>query len=249
MSASLTGSTALVTGATSGIGRATAGILAQRGAHVIVSGRNPARGDETVAEIRAAGGKADFVRADLSDATNARALAREARSITGMIDILVNNAGVYPFDVTAGTSEKLFDAVYATNVKAPYFLVAELAPPMAERGHGAIINVSTVAASKGLPMGTAYGSSKAALEQLTRMWAAEYSPSGVRVNVVVPGIIETEGVQAAMGDDRSAFLAMTPLNRVGRPDEIAQAIAYLASADAAFVTGAFLAVDGGSSAV
>jgi len=210
MSTSLNGFTALVTGSTSGIGRATADVLAQRGAYVILSGRNAARGEAAVAEIRAAGGKAEFVQADLTDAASARELAGRAVSFTGSIDILVNNAGIYPFQSTVETAEELFDAVHNLNVKVPFFLTAELAPAMLERGHGSIINLSTIAARKGLPGAAAYGSSKAALDQLTRTCASEYGPSGVRVNAVVPGIIETEGVQAGLGEDRSAFVAITP---------------------------------------
>lgn len=246
MGTSLKGSTALITGATSGIGRATADALAQRGAYVILSGRNAERGERAVAEIRAAGGTAQFVQADLTDAASARELAQRARSFTGSIDILVNSAGIYPFNNTTETDEALFDAVYTVNVKVPFFLTAELVPAMIERGHGVIINVSTIAATKGLPAATAYGSSKAAVGQLTRIWASEYGPAGIRVNAVVPGIIETEGVQAELSEqDQSALLAMTPLGRVGRPEEIAHAVAFLVSDEAGFINGALLAIDGG----
>lgn len=143
-------------------------------------------------------------------------------------------------------NEQLFDAVYNLNVKVPFFLTAETIPSMIEKGHGVVINLSSIAASKGLPGAGAYGSSKAAIDQLTKIWAAEYGPAGVRVNAVVPGIVETEGVQASLGGDRSAFVALTPVGRVGRPEEIADAVAFLASDQTAFISGALLAVDGGT---
>src|SRR5437879_5320252 len=180
--------TALITGATSGIGRAAADKLAQSGVHVMVVGRNVERGEKTIAEIRAAGGKADFISSDLRDAASARAVARKAVELGGgHVDILINNAGVFPFGLTHETSEESFDDVYALNVKAPYFLVAELAPLMTQRGKGAIVNVSTMVADYGAAGLSLYGSSKAAINLLTKAWAAEYGPKGVRVNAVRHG--------------------------------------------------------------
>src|SRR4029077_3939268 len=153
--------TALITGATSGIGRAAADKLAQSGVHVMVVGRNVKRGEKTIAEIRAAGGKADFISSDRRGAASARAVARKAVELGGgHVDILINNAGVFPFGPTHEMSEASFDEVYALNVKAPYFLVAELAPLMAQRGKGAIVNVSTMVAAYGAPGLSLYGSSK-----------------------------------------------------------------------------------------
>src|SRR3984957_18021466 len=171
--------TALVTGGTSGIGRATANKLAQLGIHVVVVGRNQERGEKAVAEIRAAGGKADFIASDLKDASSARAAAKRALELgQGRIDILINNAGIFPFGPTEKTTEEEFDKVYALNVKAPYFLVAELAPLMAKRGKGAIVNISTMVADYGASGMSLYGSSKAAINLLTKAWAAEYGPKG-----------------------------------------------------------------------
>ena len=248
MSSSLSGRTALVTGSTSGIGRATAEVLASRGAHVIVSGRDTTRGDQTVAAIRDAGGEADFVRADLRDAASAQTLAHEALAVTGAVHILVNNAGVYPFATTEDTKEEVFDFVYDVNVKAPLFLVAALIPAMVERKSGVIINVTSVVAAKGVPGATAYLSSKAALDELTRIWAVEYGATGVRVNTVAVGIVETEGLRAELGEDRTAFLAITPSGQVGRPQQVAEVIAFAVSDDASIVHGAYLAADGGTSA-
>jgi NAD(P)-dependent dehydrogenase (short-subunit alcohol dehydrogenase family) len=244
----LLGSTALVTGATSGIGKATALALARRGALVLVSGRDEKRGEAVVAAIRAEGGEAAFIRADLRDAESARDLAQQALEVGGKIDILVNNAGIYPFGPTHETTEEDFDRVYTTNVKVPFVLVAELAPKMAERGKGAIVNVSTMVADFGLAGMALYGSSKAAVNLLTKAWAAEYGPQGVRVNAVSPGPTYTEGT-AGMVDGLKQLAAATPAGHPGTPDEIADAIAYLASDNASFVHGAILPVDGGRVAV
>ena len=178
-SAELTGRVALLTGATSGIGAATAKLLAERGAHVLVAGRDADRGERVVAGVREHGGKADFLAADLQDADSVRRLAREATALGGgHVDILVNNAGVYPFGPTAETPADQVDSVYDLNVKAPFYLVGELAPAMAERGRGAIVNVSTIAAEYGIAGMALYGSSKAAVNLLTKAWAAEFGPRG-----------------------------------------------------------------------
>ncbi|HEY0470361.1 MAG TPA: SDR family oxidoreductase [Kribbella sp.] len=249
MTAQLNGSTALVTGGTSGIGRAIALDLAAHGAHVIVSGRDIARAEEVVAVIRANGGKADFVTTSLSDESTARDLARRATELGGgHVDILVNNAGVYPFGPTAETDQADFDSVYDINVKAPFFLVSALAPQMAERGKGAIVNVGTMVAHYGQAGMALYGSSKAALLLLTKAWAAEYGPAGVRVNAVSPGPTRTEGT-SGMGDGLDQLAATTPHGRPGLPEEIAAAVTFLVSDDAAYIHGAQLPVDGGRIAV
>jgi len=250
-STGLAGATALVTGSTSGIGRAVAASLAGRGAHVIVSGRDSARGDAAVASIRSAGGKADFIAGELDDPAAVRALAREAAGLGGgHVGILVNNAAVYPpgSGLTSETTAGDIDSAFAVNVRAPFLLVAELAPAMAARGQGAIVNVLSMAAEIGLPGMALYGSTKAALGLLTKAWAAELGPSGVRVNAVSPGPTRTEGTRRfGAGLDHLASLA--PARRPAAPEEIAAAVTYLASQDATFVQGAILNVDGGRRAV
>jgi NAD(P)-dependent dehydrogenase (short-subunit alcohol dehydrogenase family) len=248
-SASLQGKVALVTGATSGIGAAAAEELARRGAYVLVAGRDAARGEVVVASLQRQGGKAGFLSADLSDAQTARRLAREALSLGGgRVDVLVNNAGMYPFAPTEDTEENLFDTVYALNVKAPFYLVAELAPRMAARGSGAIVNVTTIAAALGFSGMALYGSSKAALNLLTKAWAAEYGPRGVRVNAVQSGPARTE-TTAQAEEDLQSLAAQAPAGRPATAAEIASVIAFLADDTASFVQGAVVPVDGGRTAV
>jgi NAD(P)-dependent dehydrogenase (short-subunit alcohol dehydrogenase family) len=241
--------TALITGGTSGIGRATAKQLARLGIHVIVVGRNKERGEKTAAEIRSTGGQADFIASDLRDAASVRQLARRAVELgQGNVDILINNAGIFPFGPTHEMTEEAFDQVYALNVKAPYFLVAELAPLMAKKGKGAIVNVSTMVADYGAAGMSLYGSSKAAMNLLTKAWAAEYGPKGVRVNAVSPGPTRTEGTDA-MGEGLEQLAAQAPAGRPAMADEIAEAIVFLATDRSSFIQGAKLAVDGGRTAV
>jgi NAD(P)-dependent dehydrogenase (short-subunit alcohol dehydrogenase family) len=244
----LSGKTALVTGATSGIGRATAAALAANGATVAVSGRDKDRGHDVVEKIRASGGSAVFVAADLIDATAATDLAaRASDALGGRVDILVNDAGVFPFGPTASIEEATFDAAYAVNVKAPWFLVAALAPGMAARRAGAIVNITTMVADFGADGMALYGSTKAALGLLTKAWAAEFGPQGVRVNAISPGPTRTEGT-AGMGEALDQLASLGPAGRPAGPEEIAAGIVFLVSDEASFVHGAVLAADGGRSA-
>jgi NAD(P)-dependent dehydrogenase (short-subunit alcohol dehydrogenase family) len=241
--------TALITGGTSGIGRAAAKKLAQLGVHVLVVGRNAERGEETIAEIRSAGRQADFISFDLRDAASAREVARRAIQLgNGHVDILINNAGIYPFGPTHEMSEDLFDKVYSLNVKVPYFLVAELAPLMAKRGKGAIVNLSTMVADYGASGMSLYGSSKAAINLFTKTWTAEYGPNGVRVNAVSPGPTRTEGTNS-MGEGLERLAAEAPAGRPATADEIAEAIVFLATDHSSFIQGVKLPVDGGRTAI
>ena len=237
----LGGRTALVTGATSGIGRATAIRLARAGAEVIVHGRDADRGEQVVGEIAREGGKARFIAADLSDPAEIRRLADEA----GEIDVLVNNAGLSWFGPTADLDVATYDALFNSNVRAAYFLVAALAPRMAANGRGSIVNVASMVATVGLAGAAAYGGTKATLTAMTRAWAAEFSPRGVRVNAVAPGPVYTAADPARI----EALGATTPLGRAAQADEIAQVITFLASPAAAYLTGATVAADGGRTAI
>lgn len=234
--------TALVTGATSGIGRATALRLARDGWSVLVHGRNPERGADVVHEIEAAGGQARFVAADLNDLASVRALVDEV----GPVDVLVNNAGRSWFGPTAELDEPTFNDLFDGNVRAAYFLVAGIAPGMAERSSGSIINVASMAGQIGLAGGAAYGATKAALSSMARSWAAEFSPRGVRVNAVAAGPVFST-------PEKSEFIeqlgATTPLGRGAQVEEIAEVIAFLASDKSSYLTGATIAADGGRTAV
>ena len=244
----LQGKTALVTGATAGIGEAIANAFAREGAHVVVSGRDKQHGQAVVEAIRRAGGTATFVAADLTSTTGIERLAREATEAFGPIDILVNNAGIYPFGPTAQTDEATFDAVIRLNVKAPFYLTAALAPQMAERGAGKIINLTTMAAYVGIAGYALYGASKAAVALLTKSWAAEFGPSGVNVNAISPGPTRTPGT-AEMGEGLEQLARTLPARRPADPSEIADATVYLASREAEFVHGITLPVDGGRTAI
>jgi NAD(P)-dependent dehydrogenase (short-subunit alcohol dehydrogenase family) len=244
MAATFAGSTALVTGATSGIGREIALELAARGADVVVHGRSAERGAKTVCDIENIGGKARFVAADLNDADDVRRLAIEA----GLVDILINNAGIYRFDETVNTDDATFDEHVNVNLRAPYILVQQLVPGMLERGHGTVVNVSTVAASAPASGAGIYGATKAGLEQLTRVWADEFGKSGIRVNAISVGPTDTPGVAVFPGM-LQAVAATTALNRPAEPAEIASAIVFLASADASYVNGAVLDATGGRRAI
>jgi NAD(P)-dependent dehydrogenase (short-subunit alcohol dehydrogenase family) len=238
----LQGRTALVTGATSGIGKATAKALARLGAEVVVHGRNADRGHQVVKEIEADGGRARFVAADLTEPAEITRLAADA----GAVDILVNNAGRSWFGPSADLDVATYDVLFAGNVRATYLLTAALAPAMVARGSGSIISLDSMAGLVGLPGGAAYSATKASVSALTRAWAAEFSPAGVRVNAVAPGPVYSDGASSEVID---SLAPTTLLGRAAQPDEIGGVIAFLATDAAAYITGATIPVDGGRTAI
>lgn len=237
----LEGRHALVTGSTSGIGAAIARRLAAEGARVVVSGRDPARGRAVAEEV---GGT--FLPVELTaGADELRAFAAAATEVLdGRVDVLVNNAAVCPAVTTADLTDADLDAALFTNVRAPHVLVAALAPAMAARGSGVVVNTGSWMASVGSPFVGLYAATKAAEQQLTRSWAAEFGPYGVRVNTVAPGVTRTP-INEGDGAVLDAIVAGTPAGRSVRPDEVAHAVAWLCSDEAAAVHGITLPVDGG----
>lgn len=247
----LAGRTALVTGSTDGIGVGVAQAFAAEGAHVVVTGRNAQRGGEVVERILAEGGKADFVRSDLAGGLSAvQALAEEATSrVGGYLDILVNNAAllINP-GPTADVDEQLLDQALTVNIKSVFLLTGLVAPRMADRGRGAIVNMGSINALLGMNGSALYGMTKAAIHSLTKYWAAEYGPHGVRVNTVAPGpALTTRNEQ--IKDLLAPMLARLPSGRASTLAEVAAAVVFLASDDASNIHGTTLSVDGGWSAI
>jgi NAD(P)-dependent dehydrogenase (short-subunit alcohol dehydrogenase family) len=248
MSGRLQGKTALVTGATSNTGRAIAIAFGAEGADVVVSGRSASRGAEVVKEIEDYGsGRARFVAVELDGSIRAsQQLAAGAGDAFGRpIDVLVNNAGIFAGSTTSTVDEAMFDAVYAVNVKAPFFLTAAIAPEMNARGSGAIISLGSWVARLGIPVGALYASTKGAMKTLTRAWAAEFGSPDVRVNAISPGVVRN----LTDNDPAAAMMHGTPYGAFGTPDAIAHAAVYLASEESRFVNGTVIDVDGGRTGV
>jgi NAD(P)-dependent dehydrogenase (short-subunit alcohol dehydrogenase family) len=229
---------ALVTGGTAGIGLETARLLARNGAQVVISGRDPEKGKAAL-ESLGDSGSARFVQADLADLASVQSLATQS----GPVEILVNNAGAFPVAPTVEQDVASFERVFDTNVRGTYFLVAALAPHMLEAG-GSIVNISSLATAKGMPGASVYSASKAALESLTRTWAAEFAPR-VRVNAVAPGPTRTDGVLVEWGESIEDVGRATVLGRTARAHEIAEVIAFVSSPKASYLTGETIRVDAG----
>jgi 3-oxoacyl-[acyl-carrier protein] reductase len=251
MSRKLEGKVAVVTGASKGIGASIAAHLAAEGAAVVVNYSSSKEGaDRVVAEITGKGGKAVAAQANLADEADIRRLFAEARRAFGRLDVLVNNAGTYEFvpleDVTAGHFHKLFDLNVLGLILASQEAVRHFGPD-----GGSIINISSVAATSAPATASVYSATKAAVDAVTRSLAKELGPRKIRVNSINPGMIETEGFHAAgiAGSDfQKQIEAQTPLGRIGQPQDVAPAVAFLASADSGWITGETLRVSGGSGA-
>jgi 3-oxoacyl-[acyl-carrier protein] reductase len=251
---SLTNKTALVTGASRGIGRATASALADAGAHVLVHyGRSAQDAESIVADIRSKGGRADAIRADLGTPDGATLLARGVREIVGeRLDVLVSNAGITKAATIKDHTVEDFDNLFATNVRGPFFLVQQLLPLLGEGSNIVVISslgAHAVIGKPGLdnPSTLAYSSTKGALETLVKNWAAILGPQRIRVNAVAPGVIDTDSSNFTKTEvGREVALGMQALKRIGKPEDVADVVAFLASDTARWITGASIPVDGGS---
>lgn len=245
-------STVLITGALTGIGRATAFAFARTGANVVVSGRREEAGTALASELRALGGKAEFIKADVTDEAEVRALVEQTVSLFGKLDIAVNNAG------TEGTlgpiteqSTDNFHATFSTNVRGTLLSLKHEMRAMQAQGHGSIINLSSIAGQVGFAGASVYVASKFAVEGLTKSAALEGAQFGVRVNAIAPGPVATNMLDRFVGNDESAkagFLGGIPAKRAATVDEIAETIVFVASTKAAYLTGQSIAVDGGYTA-
>jgi NAD(P)-dependent dehydrogenase (short-subunit alcohol dehydrogenase family) len=238
----------LITGALTGIGHATAVAFAQDGARIVVSGRNDEAGQRLVGEIRAAGAEAEFVRADVRHEEDVRKLVDQTVARFGRLDVAVNNAGTEgtPGPVTEQTAES-YAAVFDTNVLGVLLSMKHELRVMLAQGHGNIVNLSSVVGRIGAAGASVYAASKHAVEGLTKSAALEAARSGVRVNAVAPGPIETGMLNRFTGTEegKAGFVAGIPLKRAGTPEEIAQIIVFLSSDKASYITGESIAIDGG----
>jgi NAD(P)-dependent dehydrogenase (short-subunit alcohol dehydrogenase family) len=244
---SVAGKTAIVTGAGTGIGRATAQLLAARGARVVAAGLQPERLRETVDAITVAGGEAVAVDANVSDPDAIEAIAARAAEAFGGTDILVNNAAVYPLGPWHEMDVAEWDAVFATNIRGYFLMARAVRPQMIARGGGAVVNVASVTFFTGNALLLAYIASKGAVIGFTRALARESGPEGIRANAVAPGAFPTAATEIHADQDKlwSDVLEAQSIKRRGEVEDVARAIAFFASDDSAFVTGQTLLVDGG----
>ena len=244
MTRSLQGRVAVVTGGGSGIGRAIAVRLAEDTAKIAIWDINAAGAEETAQMIRVAGGTAMAITADCSDKAVIKAAADQTRAELGPIAILVNNAGIAPFSSFLETNDDLFDKIIRINLRGPWLMTKECLPDMLEAGWGRVINITSSSVQTGSPAQGAYVSSKGGLLGMSKALALEYAPAGVTFNIIPPGFIDTPMLRAAP-IDVEGFAASLPMKRVGKPEDIAAAAAYLASEEASYITGQTISTNGG----
>ncbi len=239
--------TAIVTGASSGIGRGIAKEFAGEGANVVVSDVNREGGEKVVKEIEDSGGKAIFVETDVSDTEDVDELVETTLNEYSKIDILVNNAGVYIQKPVTEMEIDEWDKVIDVNLKGVFLMIRRVAEEMVKNEEGKIINLSSIAGEVGYPNSSAYSATKGGIIAMTRALALELGPKGINVNAVAPGVIKTAMTEDLLEDEtvKEQMLANTPIGILGEPEDIASAVTYLASQDADFVTGETLFVDGG----
>ncbi|MBN2528514.1 MAG: SDR family oxidoreductase [Deltaproteobacteria bacterium] len=236
----------LVTGGSTGIGLATAKEFAKREATVVIAGRNQKAGDDAVWQIINSGGNAVYHQTDISDSTSVFALFDFIKNEFGRLNFAFNNAGYFPgLHALAEYTEEMWDKTMSVNAKGTWLCLKQEIPLMLESGGGAIVNCSSIASLVGIASHYAYTASKCAVDGLTRVSAVEFAKSGIRVNAVCPGVIETSMVAPLLQAAREEFTALHPVGRVGQPHEIAKTVLWLCSDESSFITGQILPVDGG----
>ncbi len=242
----LTGKVAVVTGGSRGIGRSVSVALADAGAHVLVNYRSNAdAAEETLQEIKERAGSAELVQFDVADPDAVDSAIKDAAKRHGRLDILVNNAGISIDQLLLRVSAKDLETTWATNVNGALFCAKACIRPMMKAKWGRIINLSSVVAESGNPGQVVYSSSKAAILGMTRTLAREYASRGITVNAVAPGFIETDMTSALPEAAKVGIIDQTPLGRIGRPEEVAAAVVFLASEEASYITGQVVRVNGG----
>lgn len=246
MDKDLQGKTALVTGAASGIGRAVALLYGQHGANVMVSDIDEEQGQQVVAELQAAGGNARFYKADVGDPAQCHQLVQETVAAFGTLDVACNNAGIIgELSLTADYSLEGWQQIINVNLNSVFFCLKYELAVMLKQGHGAIINMSSILGQVGTLKLAGYVAGKHGIIGLTQTAAIEYAPQGIRINAVGPGYIDTPLLSAFSAETKAGLVALHPIGRLGRAEEVAELVIWLSSDKASFVTGAYYPVDGG----